>query len=327
MTSRAAEAIDVVYTWVDGAWPGYAEELQTYADRPIDLNPNRYRDNLDLLKYSIRSLFRYAPWHRHVYLVTARPQVPEWLDVEANGVTVVHHDEFYDPGHLPTFSSFSLLCNLAKIRGVSDRFLYMEDDRLLGRDVALSDLATADGGLKLYAKFERTDDARGWQSDRLSPWESALAYSNHLLDERYGPSPRMTIKHAPVLFDREEWAAFESRFEKEVAYTSASRFRSKFNIAAEHMYPYSLLHEGRAERVGIGRSFRDTSYLGLGNSEVVCRMGLAHLALRRPMFFCLNDNFGDTPNSRVVGRVREWLEARYPDPSPLERIVGAGARK
>ncbi len=52
--------IDVVYTWVDGAAPGYAELLGRYAQSGHDLNPNRYRDNLDLLKYSLRSLERYA---------------------------------------------------------------------------------------------------------------------------------------------------------------------------------------------------------------------------------------------------------------------------
>eukprot|EP00505_MAST-04D_sp_SCG-Rhode-Island_P006023 Stramenopile-MAST_4_protein_6023 len=37
---------------------------------------NRYRDNQEL-KYSFRSLFKYAPWVRNIYLVTSG-QVPNW---------------------------------------------------------------------------------------------------------------------------------------------------------------------------------------------------------------------------------------------------------
>ncbi|MBW2698592.1 MAG: hypothetical protein JRE70_19065, partial [Deltaproteobacteria bacterium] len=48
-----SEPVDVVYTWVDGTWPGYPELLNQYSDKQQDLNPNRYRDNLDILKYSI----------------------------------------------------------------------------------------------------------------------------------------------------------------------------------------------------------------------------------------------------------------------------------
>ena len=35
----------------------------------------------DELKYSLRSLEKYAPWVRHVYVVT-NGQIPSWLDME-----------------------------------------------------------------------------------------------------------------------------------------------------------------------------------------------------------------------------------------------------
>ena len=56
MTQRTDTPIDVVYTWVDDTFPGYAEELARHAGKPADRNPNRTRDNLDLLRYSLRSL-------------------------------------------------------------------------------------------------------------------------------------------------------------------------------------------------------------------------------------------------------------------------------
>ena len=55
-TAGAAIEIDIVYTWVDDAWPGYQALLGRYASTRHDLNPNRYRDNLELLRYNLRSL-------------------------------------------------------------------------------------------------------------------------------------------------------------------------------------------------------------------------------------------------------------------------------
>ncbi len=112
--TTASEPIDVVYTWVDGSTPGYAELLQQHARRAIDLNPNRFRNNLDILKYSLRSLQTHAPWIRKVYVVTTRPQVPHWLDTSAHGLTLLHHEEVFDLEDLPTFNSFAIVCNLVQ---------------------------------------------------------------------------------------------------------------------------------------------------------------------------------------------------------------------
>ena len=113
-------AIDVVYTWVDDTWPGYHALLTRCARDRHDLNPNRYRDNVDILKYNLRALDRYAPWIDRVFLVTCRPQVPRWLDTTM--IRVVHHDQIMDPADLPTFNSFAIVANLHRIPDLSARF-------------------------------------------------------------------------------------------------------------------------------------------------------------------------------------------------------------
>src|SRR5262252_5838252 len=150
----ADDPIDIVYTWVDDAWPGYVEVLRQHASTRHDLNPNRTRDNLQLLKYSLRSLARFLPWVRRVYVVTCRPQTPPWLNTSA--VTLVHHDEFIQREHLPTFNSFAIVANLQRLPGIARRFVYVEDDRLFGRHVARSDFFTADGRICVYESMRGT---------------------------------------------------------------------------------------------------------------------------------------------------------------------------
>jgi len=48
---------------------------------------NRYRDNNEL-KYSLRSLVKYAPWVRRIFIVTAN-QVPSWLNLADDRVRII----------------------------------------------------------------------------------------------------------------------------------------------------------------------------------------------------------------------------------------------
>lgn len=69
-----------------------------------DRSSQRFDDKYEL-KFSLRSLEKYAPWIRHVYIVT-NGQIPYWLNLDYEGVTVISHEEIFpDALDLPTFSS------------------------------------------------------------------------------------------------------------------------------------------------------------------------------------------------------------------------------
>ncbi|KAH9518792.1 hypothetical protein Btru_006280 [Bulinus truncatus] len=51
---------------------------------------NRFEDNEEL-RYSLRSLEQFAPWVRHIYIVT-NGQIPYWLNLDCPRVTVITHD-------------------------------------------------------------------------------------------------------------------------------------------------------------------------------------------------------------------------------------------
>jgi len=316
MAAGAADPVDAVYTWVDGTWPGYDDLLRTVAANRHDLNPNRYRDNLSILKYSLRSLERYAPWIRRVFIVTCRPQKPAWLD--ASAAVLVHHDAFMPAADVPTFNSFAIVANLHRIAGLGKRIVYIEDDRLLGAPLEPSDLFDDEGRPRLVFHAAGTRAPQHRTDERLSPWNRALALSNHLLDERYGRKRRRTVGHAPLPIDVESWRAMIDTWPDVFARTSASRFRATGNVAPEHLYPHFLLEEGRGVAVPWVTGHRQTAYHPLNNVVAVQRANLARLAWQRPKFFCMNDNFGERPNPRVVALVRRTLERWYPERSRFE---------
>lgn len=310
--------IDIVYTWVDDSQPGYLEDLERYSVSSIDRNPNRTRDNLDLLKFSLRSVERYTDWKDNIYLFTRRPQIPRWLNSGHENLRLVHHDEVIDPVYLPTFNSFCIVSYLAQLEGISDPFLYIEDDMLFTAETSLADFLTVDRKIILYPRMEKTTPATKQHDDRQPPWNMALSYCNFLLDNRYGRENRYSINRVPILIFKDEWKKMIDTWKDAFEYTRQSRFRSRYNVAPEFLYPYNLLYRKRGHLAGFRDTYRKSCYLGLDNNLLLAKTGLFLLGQIKPRFCCLNDNFGETPNPRVENAVRQFLEERFPDKSSFE---------
>lgn len=115
-----------------------------------DLAQNRFFDNNEL-KYSLRSIEKYAPWLRTIYLVT-NGQVPNWLNRSHPKIKLIQHKDIFlnKTHHLPTFSSAAIECHLHRIPGLSKHFLYFNDDILLGKPIYRDDFYTKTNGYKIY---------------------------------------------------------------------------------------------------------------------------------------------------------------------------------
>ncbi|XP_050452786.1 N-acetylglucosamine-1-phosphotransferase subunits alpha/beta isoform X2 [Cataglyphis hispanica] len=156
--------IDVVYTWVNGSDPVFLENLEKHVPI-VDLSAaaSRFSDK-DELRYSLRSLEMYAPWVRHVYIVT-NGQIPSWLDMDNPRMTLISHEDiFLNKSDLPTFSSPAIESHIHRIPGISDKFLYFNDDVILGAEVWPEDFITQAGGQKIYLAW--------WVPDcsKVCPW-------------------------------------------------------------------------------------------------------------------------------------------------------------
>ena len=312
------EGIDLVYTWVDDQWPGYADLLRAHARTRHDVNPNRTRDNLELLRYSLRSVALYMPWVRRIHLLTCRPQIPSWLNAGHPRLRVVHHDEIMDAQSVPTFSSFAIISHLHLIPGVSPRFVYMEDDMLLRAPVSIGHFFDSSGRIRVYPRLGRTASPARRDDSRISPWNAALARANHLLDTRFVRARRCTINHVPLPVDRELWRAMLDEWPEAARHTRTSRFRCAGNIAPEYLYPHYALALGRAIASPLSRTYRDSYYFPLENRLWQMRLQHRIATQLKPKFVTMNDNFDEQPDPAVVSYVRRMLERWFPQPSPFE---------
>ena len=75
-------------------------------------------------------LKNFAPWVNHIYFVTWG-HIPSWLNTDHPKLTVVKHEDYIPKQYLPTFSSHPIELNMHRIRGLSEQFVYFNDDTFI----------------------------------------------------------------------------------------------------------------------------------------------------------------------------------------------------
>lgn len=128
----ANNKIDIVITWVDGSDPEWLKEKSKFFPDKKQIGSfedKRFEDN-SLLKYLFRSIEENAPWVNNVFFVTCG-HYPEWLNLSCPNLKFVKHSEFIPMEYLPTFNSNSIILNLHRIPGLSEKFIYFNDDFFL----------------------------------------------------------------------------------------------------------------------------------------------------------------------------------------------------
>lgn len=136
--------IDFVILWVDGSDPAWLDEKSKYQSKKKNGgdSENRYRD-WNLLPFWFRAVGKFTPWVRKIHFVTWG-HVPDFLNLEEPKLHIVRHEEFIPSEYLPTFSSHAIEMNIHRIPGLSEQFVYFNDDMFLLRPFNQTDFFRED---------------------------------------------------------------------------------------------------------------------------------------------------------------------------------------
>jgi hypothetical protein len=310
--------IDMVFSWVDGSSDEFIRErarrMQSYVVGEGDDSEARYRQ-IDELKYALRSVHLFAPWVRRIFIATDSP-APAWLAKHPR-VTIVRSEEmFADPSVLPTHNSHAVECQLHRIDGLAEHFLYSNDDMFFGRPVSPA-LFFSPGGITKFVEAS-TRIGLGDTHPGRSGFENAARVNRALLRDRFGKVTTRHLEHCPAPLRRSVMAELEAAFPEEFRRTAASRFRSATDISVTNsLYHYYALLTGRA----VVQTDARVKYV-----ETTLRQALPalkRLLKRRDQdMFCLND--GSFPEISVEERtaaVIDFLERYFPFPAPWEKAA------
>jgi hypothetical protein len=93
---------------------------------------------------TVRALRKNAPWVNRIYVFTNCAR-PDWLNDREDRLVWVQHEEIIPQELLPTFNSHVIESYLHHIPGLSEQFIYLNDDFFIMQPTAKSDFFTVNG--------------------------------------------------------------------------------------------------------------------------------------------------------------------------------------
>lgn len=317
-----AQQVDLVILWVDGTDPAWLrakeEAYEAYAltvDGEQSNSPRRF-ENYDELRYLLRSVDMYArDWVRHVHIVVADGQRPAFVDFEGNPrVRLVNHSEILYDCALPTYNSVVIESRVHRIRGLSDHFLYMNDDTMFGAPVDLSYFYGGDGGERLRVFLNRAKiDMREPRAQHCPYWSSIINAARLVGGEVGHP-----VAHHVKLYDKRVQRAVFDKYAREMAAMSRHQFRSQSDLNFNQLCAFYMLRE--ADGGGVAAFNEDDEWLCLAlvDHRTANAMQFKLVDRVRPRLVCFNDSTSHTSDD-LTARIVRGLERLYPHKSSFER--------
>jgi hypothetical protein len=142
--------IDIVIAWVDGDDPLLQQKRSRYQKTTSAasdaISSTRFASD-DEIYYNIASILKYVPFCRYIYVVTDQQQpklIHEFAHqgiCAADKIRIIDHKDIFAgyESFLPTFNTRSIETMLPNIEGLSDYFIYMNDDFFFNQPATIED--------------------------------------------------------------------------------------------------------------------------------------------------------------------------------------------
>ena len=335
--------IDFVVTWLDSNDPVWQEQFMQYKGcfKSGDRSKARFRD-WDLFRYWFRSVECYAPWVHKVYLVT-NGKFPDWINKDCDKLVLVKHSDYIPQKYLPTFNSITIELNFDKIEGLSEQFVYFNDDCYL--NAPISPEYFFQKGLPCDNTEENLLTAARYTKERSFDIDLHRTCDVGLLNGNF--NRKEVVKHAPgkwfnlklslygmfvsvflTLIRRSKFEGFRGAhveqpmlktiiseiWEKEpkMMDISCSRFREDFSLN-----PYIIRYWQLAKNLFKPKKFKaKVDILSHANLESI----KAHLYNKKIKSLCLNDDYPMTEDefNRLNQEMVALMQDKFPHKSCFE---------
>lgn len=244
--------IDVVVTWVDGNDPALNARRSAYI-RPDEARekdiaaPTRYADRGEI-HWCIRSINKFMPWVNRIYIVTdgQDPKAESRIPVE-----IIDHKVIFSgyEEYLPTFNSLSIEAMLWRIPGLSEHFIYFNDDQLVCRSVSPEVFFPSEGHINCHGHKASLPLTKAWYS--LKHLISRSCQVNHIqqmMDAAAITGNRRTfirLSHTPHPLLKSTLQQFYEAHPDLLVQNIRNRFRSREHFRTDELCYMLLWNEGR----------------------------------------------------------------------------------
>ena len=315
--------VDLVYLWCDGAADEFIAKKEAYLKKegkqlPLQAIATGRFEQIDELKYSLRSVSQYLPWIRHIFIVTDN-QIPSWLNTNHPKIKIVDHTDFIPQEYLPLFNSVAIETYLHKIPNISEYFLYANDDMFVNRFVNKEFFFPSREKVTVRLK------CRDLYPEN-SLYDEMLVHALSLIRKKFGLRIPLISKnniephHNIDAFLKSDCIACEKMFFNEHLETLSHRFRQPTSLLRYIVSLYSFVNR-RA-------SFKNVSWT-TDKKALTSEVDSVYFSNRdwsvfdevltdfNPALFCINDD----EHSRVCDReqTKQFLDRRFSEKCVFEK--------
>lgn len=294
----AHDPIDAVITWVDGAAPAHRARRARYmAQTQGDLNenatnPHRWESS-DEITYCLRSIHIHAPWITRIWIVVEEDtldlsDMPHGL---RDKIRIVLHAQIF-AGHtevLPTFNSLAIESMLWRIDGLSERFLYFNDDVFLTNPLRPQDVFEGNAPV-LRGRWLDLSALRGDRDARADP--ALFNYFMHINAAAlcgYGAEHLFVCAHVAHPLRRSVMAELFERHRDAFLDNISHRFRDISQFLPQGAHTHLSILSGDPVFSGGPDHRHIKSGQGAGTPPEQTRTLLTREALAGVKFLCVND--------------------------------------
>jgi len=244
---------------------------------------------------------------------------------------IVNHRDFLRPEYLPVFNSHAIEVNFHRIHGLSDRFVYFNDDMFILKDIsperffreglprdifALNAISPnhpiAHININNVSIINRNFSKKTVMSKDIRKWlfpQSGIELVKTLL---LLPWPQFTGFYDPHQAQPFLKSVFEEVWAKEkevLGRTSCSKFRNN-NDVSQYLFRYWQLVEGEFFPVSFSDSY-STSIQSIKAAYFVADI----IRKKRYRLFCINDAF-ESDNEREFQNAKEIINKAFEEILP-----------
>ena len=310
---RSGGPIDAVITWVDGSSKKHSRKRQQYlaqAGRALHenaINPHRWACNDEIL-YCLQSLENNAPWVRIIWIVVD-DETPDLRSLSENiraKIRFVFHPDIFAEfaDSLPTFNSLAIESMLWRIEGLSERFMYFNDDVFLAAPLKPTDVFSGSSPI-LRGKWVDYSEALNGSEVRRDP-----AKFNHYMQLNaatmmgFEATRLFSSAHVVHPLRRSVMSRLFDQHREAFGKNVAHRFRDLSQFLPQGLHNHACIIAQDA----VFETSRDHLHIvsgqGIGQCPTETRSLLQKATSPEIKFLCVND----LPQLEdVVPEAREWI--------------------
>jgi len=195
------EKIDIVYTWVENNHEFQQEILEYSKKENYKIEKGKYNDHYEL-KYSLRSLEKNLKGFNNIYIVVKDGQIPNYINFNHPKIKLINHSDIIPKEYLPTFNILSIECFLHHIPGLSNYYIYMNDDIIINNKI---DIDFFRDNKKPYIPLTTLQSNRFFIKEELKQgdfnFSNTYGFNNYLLDYlTVKDNKRVSVSHVPKMY-------------------------------------------------------------------------------------------------------------------------------